>query len=200
MRLIGLTGGIGTGKTTVSNYLARTHNLPVWDADIYARQAVEPNSPVLDALVDRYGPDLLLPDGSLDRPALGDIIFHNLTERRWVEAQIHPFVRDRFRENCEALRNTPSPGEPTAVLAVPLLFEAEMTDLATEIWVVYCPPEQQRLRLIGRHGSSLTPEQIQARIESQMPLEEKCRRADVVLDNSSSLEALYEQCDRAINN
>ena len=198
MRLIGLTGGIGTGKTTVSNYLARTHNLPVWDADIYARRAVEPDSPVLDTLVDRYGSELLLPDGSLDRPALGNIIFHNLTERRWVEAQIHPFVRDRFRENCDALRKTPSPGEPTAVLAVPLLLEAEMTDLATEIWVVYCSPEQQKRRLIERHGSSLTSAQIQARIDSQMPLEEKCRRADVVLDNSSTLEVLYEQCDRAI--
>ncbi|MGC9524150.1 MAG: dephospho-CoA kinase [Limnospira sp.] len=199
MRLIGLTGGIGTGKTTVSNYLARTHNLPVWDADIYARQAVEPNSPVLRTLVDRYGSDLLLPDGSLDRYKLGQIIFNNLSERRWVEAQIHPFVRDRFRENCALLRQNPSAGEPTAVLAIPLLFEAEMTDLVTEIWVVRCPPEQQKRRLIERHGSSLTPEQIQARIESQMPLEKKCRRADVVLDNSSTLEALYEQCDRAIN-
>jgi dephospho-CoA kinase len=195
MRLIGLTGGIGTGKTTVSNYLAATHNLPIWDADIYARQAVEPNAPVLAALTDRYGSDLLLSDGSLDRYKLGQIIFNSLTERRWVEAQIHPFVRDRFRENCDALQKAPA----TAVLAVPLLFEAEMTDLATEIWVVSCSPEQQKRRLLERHGASLTPEQIQARIDSQMPLSEKCRRADVVLDNSSTLEHLYQQCDRAIN-
>lgn len=197
MRLIGLTGGIGTGKTTVSNYLARTYPFPIWDADVYSREAVQPDSPVLQTLVGRYGTDILLSDGSLNRSQLGNIIFNSLTERHWVERQIHPVVRDRFCENiqklqCEAGKNV------TAVLVIPLLFEAEMTDLVTETWVVSCSAEQQKLRLIQRSNGSLTPEQAQARIDSQMPLEQKCKMADVVLDNSSTLEDLWQQVDEAI--
>ncbi|MET0110883.1 dephospho-CoA kinase [Limnospira fusiformis] len=198
MRLIGLTGGIGTGKTTVSNYLAATHKLPIWDADIYSRLAVEPHSPVLNTLAVRYGSDLLYPDGSLNRGKLGDIIFNSLTERQWVESQIHPFVRDRFLEKRQELEKQSHLAEATAVLAIPLLFEANMTDLVTEIWVVYCSPSTQKQRLIQRHGSSLTPTQIQARIDSQMPLSEKCDRADVIIYNDGSLQHLYQQCDRAL--
>lgn len=198
MRLIGLTGGIGTGKTTVSNHLATTHTLPIWDADIYARQGVEPNSPILQALVKRYGSDLLYSDGSLDRYKLGNIIFNNLTERQWVEAQIHPFVRDCFLKKRQELENQPNLAEPTAVLVIPLLFEVNMTDLVTETWVVYCSPPVQKQRLIERYGSSLNLTQIQARIDSQIPLEEKCQQADVILDNSGNLQDLFNQCDRAL--
>jgi dephospho-CoA kinase len=197
MRLIGLTGGISTGKTTVSNYLAQTYSFPVWDADVYSREAVQPNSPVLLALVGRYGTEILLSDGSLNRPQLGSIIFSSLTERHWVEQQIHPVVRDRFCENIQQFQHQ-ADKNATAILGVPLLFEAEMTDLVTEIWVVYCSPSQQQSRLIQRSNGSLTPEQAQARIDSQMPLEEKCKMADVVLDNSSTLEVLWQQVDDAI--
>ncbi len=197
MRLIGLTGGIGTGKTTVSNYLAQTYSFPIWDADIYSREAVQPQSPVLLTLVNRYGTNILLSDGNLNRPQLGNIIFNSLTERHWVEQQIHPFVRDRFCENIQQLQDQ-GDKNATAILVVPLLFEAEMTDLVTEIWVIYCSPQQQQSRLIQRSNGSLTPEQAQARIDSQLPLEEKCKMADVVLDNSSTLQVLWQQVDEAI--
>lgn len=189
-RIIGLTGGIGTGKTTVSHYLATTYHLPVLDADIYAREAVQIGSPVLQAIAHRYGTDILLPDGNLNRQQLGQIIFNHPDERRWVEQQIHPYVRDRF---VKALSNLAS---GTVVLVIPLLFEANLTEFVTEIWVVYCSPQQQLERLIQR--DRLTLEQAQARIKSQMPLTEKCQLANVVLDNSSTTEALLKQVDAAI--
>lgn len=189
-RIIGLTGGIATGKSTVSNYLATAYNLPVLDADIYARVAVEIGSPVLEAIAHRYC-DILLPDGALNRQKLGQIIFNNPQERQWLEQQIHPNVRERFVIAIKEL------SAQTVVLVVPLLFEAEMTDLVTEIWVVYCPYQQQLKRLMQRN--QLTLEQAQARINSQMPIQEKCDRADVILDNSSTPEALLEQVDTALN-
>ncbi|MFE1747148.1 dephospho-CoA kinase [Coleofasciculus sp. H7-2] len=191
MRVIGLTGGIGTGKTTVSNYLASHYNLPVLDADIYAREAVKVGSPILSEIVERYGADMLLPDGTLDRRKLGNIVFNSPEERRWLEQQIHPDVRDRLIEKMPELNS-----HPTVVLVVPLLFEAGMTALCTEIWVVYCSEQHQLQRLIKR--DRLTLEQAQARITSQMPIQEKCDRADVILDNSSTLEALLKQVDNQL--
>lgn len=188
-RIIGLTGGISTGKTTVSNYLAN-QQLPILDADIYARVAVAVDSPVLKAIAHRYGSDMLLSDGSLNRQKLGQIIFNNDDERHWLEQQIHPDVRDKF---VTAINESSA---QTVVLVIPLLFEAGMTDLVTEIWVVYCSPQQQLQRLMQR--DQLTLEQAQARINSQMPIQEKCDRADVVLDNSSSLEVLLKQVDAAL--
>ena len=207
MRLIGITGGIGTGKTTVSNYLKENYQYPVWDADIYAREAVEPGSPILSNIIERYGPDLILSDGNLDRRRLGEIIFNDPGERRWLERQIHPLVRDRFSQNIEKLAAKmsgqrdgkgmmASGSGPTAVLTIPLLFEAQMTDLVTEIWVVYLRPEKQIERLMLR--DRLTREEAIARINAQMSLEEKSQKADVVLDNSSTRLALLEQIDLAL--
>ncbi|MBD6615230.1 dephospho-CoA kinase [Komarekiella sp. 'clone 1'] len=189
-RIIGLTGGIATGKTTVANYLASAYDLPILDADIYARDAVSTGSPILDAIAQRYGEQILLPDGSLNRQKLGEIIFNRQDERNWVEELIHPYVRDRF---LKAITQSPL---PTLVLVVPLLFEAEMTNLVTEIWVVRCSQEQQLQRLIQRNH--LNTEQAKARIHSQLSLEEKVARADIVLDNSFTLEALLKQVDVAL--
>jgi dephospho-CoA kinase len=188
-RIIGLTGGIATGKTTVSNYLAHRYQLPVLDADIYAREAVQVGSPILSKICDRYGSGVQLPDGTLNRKRLGEIVFTNPAQRQWLEQQIHPYVRDRFQSELNTLV------APTVVLVVPLLFEAEMTDLVTEIWVVTCSAEQQLRRMIERDRLSL--EQAQSRINSQLPLAEKVARADVVLDNSSTPEALLKQLDLA---
>ncbi|HAA32385.1 MAG TPA: dephospho-CoA kinase [Cyanobacteria bacterium UBA8553] len=189
-RIIGLTGGIGTGKTTVSNYLACHHQLPVLDADIYAREAVQLGSPVLSKIYERYGADIQLPDGTLNRKYLGEIIFSQPLERQWLEQQIHPYVRSRFQSELDTLV------APTLVLVVPLLFEAGMTDLVTEIWVVSCSPEQQLRRMMERDRFSL--EQAQARINSQFPLQEKLARADVVLHNSSTTDSLFKQVDLAL--
>jgi dephospho-CoA kinase len=189
-RIIGLTGGIATGKTTVANYLASAYNLPIFDADIYARDAVAVGSPILNAIAQRYGREILLPDGNLNRQKLGEIIFLRQDERNWVENVIHPYVGDRF---MQAIAESSA---PILVLVIPLLFEANLTNLMTEIWVVYCSESQQLQRLIQRNH--LTPEQAQARIDSQLPIAEKAARADVVLDNSSSVESLMQQVDAAL--
>jgi dephospho-CoA kinase len=189
-RLIGLTGGIATGKTTVAKYLAETYKLPILDADIYARDAVAVGSPILNAIAQRYGDDILLSNGELNRQKLGEIVFKNQTERLWIESLIHPYVRGKFNQE---IANTPA---ETLVLVIPLLFEAGITDVVTEIWVVSCSESQQLERLMQRNN--LTLEQAQARINSQMPLAEKVTRADVVLDNSQTLEKLLSQIDIAV--
>ncbi|AFZ25031.1 dephospho-CoA kinase [Cylindrospermum stagnale PCC 7417] len=189
-RLIGLTGGIATGKTTVANYLATAYNLPILDADIYARDAVAVGSPILGAIAQRYGMQTLSPDGSLNRQQLGEIIFNSPEERHWLDKLIHPYVGDRFhKEIAES-------SAQVLVLVIPLLFEAGMTNLVTEIWVVSCSQQMQMQRLIQRNN--LTPEQAIARINSQLSIAEKASRADVVLDNSSTLEVLLKQVDQAL--
>jgi dephospho-CoA kinase len=189
-RIIGLTGGISTGKTTVSNYL-KTLSCKVLDADLYAREAVEPESKGLLAIAQRYGPHLVQANGTLDRAKLGQIIFQDKLEKQWLEALIHPYVRDRLESTCKDLSQ-----EPILVMAIPLLFEAQMTDLVSEVWVVTCPEAEQLSRLMHRDG--LTQEQAQARIDSQWSLKEKCDRADVVINNSTDLKNLYEQVEAAL--
>lgn len=191
-RIIGITGGVGMGKTTVSNYLANFHHLPVLDADLYAREAVELGGEVLAAIVERYGSSILLSDGNLDRPRLGDIVFNNIAERQWLEQRIHPYVRDRMERELHQLAEA----YQAVVLVIPLLFEARMTDLVTEIWVVQSQQDQQTQRLIKRDHLNL--EQIRSRIDSQMAIEKKVEQADVVIDNSSTLEELFQQVDRAL--
>ena len=190
-RRIGLTGGIGTGKTTVSKYLAERYQLPVLDADIYAREAVQLDSPILDQVFQRYGVAVKLPDNTLNRKRLGEIIFKYPVEKQWLEQQIHPYVRDRLQSELNTLVT------PKVVLVIPLLFEANMTDLVTEIWVVSCSQAQQIQRMIER--DQLSPEQAQSRIDNQLPLAEKIKLADVVLDNSSTPEALFQQVDMALS-
>ncbi len=189
-RSIGLTGGIATGKTTVSKYLTTKYHLPVLDADIYAREAVAKDSPILEAIFTRYGDRVMLSDRSLNRASLGEIVFNNPTEKQWLESQIHPYVRDRFEQELQRLPNN------TIVLAIPLLFEAKLTDTVSEIWVVSCDRSLQIARLQQRN--SLTIQQAEARIDSQMPLAEKIAAADVVLDNNADLAHLFAQVDRAL--
>ncbi|MCY7367987.1 MAG: dephospho-CoA kinase [Chamaesiphon sp.] len=188
MRLIGITGGIGTGKSTATNYLQTRYNLPVWDADIYARSAVAIDSPILQAISQRYSADILQPDGTLDRVRLGEIIFKDVNERQWLESQIHPYVRNCFETEISQLEP-----EGVAVLAIPLLFEAKMTDLTTEIWVVSCDQTNQLNRVMGR--DPINRAAVEIRIDSQMPLADKIALADVNLDNSTHIEELTRQID-----
>jgi dephospho-CoA kinase len=188
MRLIGITGGIGTGKSTVTNYLHTRYNLPIWDADIYARSAVAVGSPILDRISQRYGNSILQPDGTLDRDRLGKIIFGAINERHWLEAQIHPYVRICFETEIDRLNPN-----STAILAIPLLFEAQMTDLVTEIWVINCDLSIQLDRIMTR--DKLTAQAAQMRIQSQMSLADKIALADIILDNSGSIVDLQQQID-----
>jgi dephospho-CoA kinase len=188
MRLIGITGGIGTGKSTVTNYLQTRYHLPIWDADLYARSAVAIGSPILQAISQRYPTGILQSDGTLDRRRLGEIIFNDLHERQWLDAQIHPYVRHCFETEISQLASN-----ACAVLAIPLLFEAQMTDLVTEIWIVSCDRAIQLQRVMAR--DRLDAAAAQMRIDSQMPLTEKIALADVNLDNSTNIADLERQID-----
>lgn len=190
-RIIGLTGGIATGKSTVCEYITNKYQIPVLDADIYSREAVMPNSPILPKILARYGSKIITDNQELNRQALGDIIFNNSQEKEWLESQIHPFVYQRFVNELNQIKSQ------TIVLAIPLLFEAKMTDLVTEIWVVICSLSRQINRLQSRNN--LSEKQAIARINSQLPLAEKVALADVVLDNNQDLDFLFFQVDNAFH-
>jgi dephospho-CoA kinase len=189
-RIIGITGGIATGKTTVSDYLHQTYGLPILDADLYARQALTADR--LTKLCDRYGKLIFDDQGNLDRRKLGAIVFESKIERQWLEALIHPYVQECLISEAKQL--APS----TVVMVIPLLFEAKMQDLVTETWAIVCDREQQLQRLISRNHL-LESEALQ-RISSQMSQSEKIELADVVIVNSDNTEELFFQIDRALLN
>jgi dephospho-CoA kinase len=189
-RIIGLTGGIATGKSTVTDYLHDIHQICVLDADRYAREAVHPPSSILNQIFQHFGKAVQTASGTLDRGQLAEIIFGDPAQRQWLEAQIHPFVRHCFEIALEQNRDR------MVVLSIPLLFEAQMTDLVTEIWVVTCPLAMQINRL--RQRNQLSQAQTIARIQSQAPLSEKIALADRIIDNNGTLAQLYQQVDRAI--
>ncbi len=191
MKIIGLTGGIATGKSTVSNYLAEKYAIPVFDADIFAKDAVKNDSPIFASIISRYSPDVLLDNHILNRSKLGEIIFNNPQEKQWLESQIHPFVYDCFKSLIPTLN------QQINIFSIPLLFEAKMTDLVSEIWVVTCDYQQQLTRLQQRNN--LSEKDAIARINSQMPLEEKVKLADIIIDNNGDLTHLTKQVDHIVS-
>ncbi|WP_287129230.1 dephospho-CoA kinase [Candidatus Cyanaurora vandensis] len=182
-RIIGVTGGLGTGKSAVTIVLL-SQGIPVWDADQAARRAVIPATPGWQAIVNRYGTTILTGD-QLNRARLGEIVFADGLERLWLEGLIHPAVR------AEAETWLTNQVATTVALVVPLLFESQMTDLVNEIWVVVCRSDQQIARVQERDG--LSEPAIQQRVASQWPLAQKVDRADQVLDNSGDPAALTAQ-------
>ena len=187
-RRIGLTGGIASGKSSVGLLLA-ARGLPLLDADVYAREALVLGSPGAGAVLGRYGDRVRAPGGEIDRSALGRIVFGDGAERRWLEQQLHPIVRACFKAKLQELA-----AEPVVVLVVPLLFEAGLETLCSEVWLVDCDETQQLQRLMARDG--LGEADARARIAAQWPLARKRQLADVVLNNRGEpeqLAALVEQ-------
>ncbi len=190
-RRIGLTGSIASGKSSAGRLLA-ARGLPVLDADLFAREALAPGTAGARAVLARYGPAVQGPESdSIDRAALGRIVFHDSSERRWLEQLVHPLVRDRFDAELERLAT-----EPAVVLMIPLLFEAGLEPLCSEIWLVDCDESQQRQRLMAR--DQLSAEDAEARIAAQWPLARKRPLADGLLDNRGTPEALAEQVQRLV--
>lgn len=182
MKRIGLTGGIASGKSAVAELLAEKGALIV-DADVLAREVVEPGTPGLDAIVRRFGQSVLLPDGSLDRPKLGEIVFSDADARADLNAIVHPRVRARAAE----LEATASDGQ-TVVHVIPLLVETGQAASFDEVIVVDADPQTQVRRLRARNG--LSREQAEARLAAQASREERLAAATVVIDNSGDIAAL----------
>lgn len=189
-RTIGLTGGIGSGKSTVTALLRR-RGVPVLDADEIVRELQRPGAKGLRRLVGAFGPGILEPSGELDRAALGRLVFADEAVRRRVEAILHPLVRERMA--AEQAR-AEARGAGIVVHDIPLLFEARNPSSFDATLLVYSPPEVQRQRLIELRG--MTPADADARIQAQLPMAEKRRRATYVIDNSGSLEQLESEVDR----
>jgi dephospho-CoA kinase len=183
--LVGLTGGIGSGKSTVSAALA-ARGAVVVDADAVVRELQEPGTPVLAAMVERFGDDILRPDGSLDRQVVADRVFGDARALADLNAIVHPAVGAEIARRLEAEAAT----DHVVVLDVPLLVESGRGDLAGLI-VVDTDPEVAVERLVSQRG--FTEADARARIARQVSREERRARADVVIDNSGSREALEPQ-------
>ncbi|MEV4557536.1 dephospho-CoA kinase [Kitasatospora sp. NPDC049285] len=188
MLRIGLTGGIGAGKSEVSRQLAALGAVIV-DADLIAREVVAPGTPGLAAVAAEFGPGVLLPDGSLDRPALGRLVFGDPARLAVLNAIVHPLVRERSAE-LEAAAG------PDAIVVndVPLLAENGLAPLYDLVVVVDVPDEQRLLRLVELRG--MAEDEAKARMAAQATREDRLAVADVVLDNSGTLEQLTERVGR----
>ncbi len=194
MKVIGLTGGIASGKSTVSRHLKKAHGLPVLDADAAAYRLAEPEGPMWEAFVERYGKErALLADGRLDRAAIGEIVFRDAAERDWMNDMSHPLIRAELLRQLGKCR---AYGVKAAVLDVPLLYEVGWENMADEVWVVYVDAAAQLHRLMVRN--KLSEATARERMAAQMPLYEKRRRADVVIDNNGTVRETRAQADRAL--
>lgn len=187
---IGLTGGIATGKSTVSRLLAE-RGAAIIDADVIAREIMEPGHPVLAAVSERFGPGVLNTDGTLNRKKLGEIVFSNSEERKALEALTHPAIRAEMKQRMEELEAADP--HRLVVADIPLLYESGLDPLYERIMVVYVPREVQLTRLMLRDG--LSKEAAEQRINAQMDIEIKKERADILIDNSGGLEETKRQID-----
>lgn len=190
--IIGLTGSIATGKSTVANML-KERGIPVVDADEVARIVVEKGRPALQKIVEAFGEEVLLEDGTLNRPALGNIIFNDTEARNTLNAIMHPAIREEMEsQKAYHIQNE----EPIIIMDIPLLFENRLTETVDRVVVVTVDEGTQLHRLMKRND--LTEEEAKARIQSQIPIQEKVQRADDLIDNSSTLEKTEEQVEAMI--
>jgi len=189
---VALTGGIATGKTYVRTRLA-SHGIPTLDADTLARDAVAVGSGGLAAVVARFGPGILQADGSLNRKALGAIVFGDPQARADLEAIVHPRVREATAAWLDRLAQS---GEALAIVDIPLLFETGREREFDRVIVTNCPRGQQLARVVERDG--LTAADAEARIDAQAPAEDKVRQADFVIDTGGTYGDTNRQIDRVV--
>ncbi len=189
MKIIGLTGGIGTGKSTVSAYLAQK-GCKIIDADLISHQMTEAGSPCLAEIRDAFGEDVFLRDGNLDRKKVGRLVFADATKKKTLEQII---TRRVIEKTLRILQDCRAQQEDLVVLDAPLLFECGIQRYTDETWLVVCRTETRLRRIAARDG--LAEEDIQKRIANQMSTEQKEKLADYIIDNSRDLAWLYAQID-----
>ena len=183
--VIGITGGIGCGKTAATDFLSR-HGALIIDADVESRRLTAPDGDALPKIREAFGPAVFLPDGSLNRRLMGEIVFEHEDERRLLEGIIHPMVQHSM---VLQIRKAGEEGVPFLFLSVPLLFETGMDALCDETWCLTLSEEDQIERVMERDG--LTRSEVEARIRSQMPMEDKAARANVVIRTNRPIEATH---------
>jgi len=189
MKLFGLTGGIGMGKSTSASILAR-RGVPVIDTDMVAREVVEPGQPALGEIAATFGGELIDAEGKLRRALLGEIIFGDSTKRQILEAILHPRIRTRWLQQVETWRRA---GERAAVVVIPLLFETSAQAAFDFVVCTACSAASQRERLLAR---GMSAEQIEQRIDAQWPIERKIAASTPVVWTEGVLEMHERQLER----
>ncbi len=190
MLKIGLTGGIGCGKSTVSDLFSRL-NIPVIDADLIAHQIVEPGEAALQLLVQHFGDKILAPDGHLNRTQLREIVFTDSSKRKQLEAILHPLIYQKMQNEYEQQHS------PYCIFSIPLLIETKMTEFVDRILVIDCPLETQITRVKQR--DNLSRERILTIINSQVSRQTRLDYANDIIDNSKSAKQLAEQVKKLHN-
>lgn len=186
-QIIGITGGIASGKSTVSLYLQEL-GFTIVDADLASRAVVEPGEEAYHQVVKAFGEDILLTDGNIDRVKLGSIIFNDQEKRLLLNGIVHPAVRNWMRVKTEAALSS---GEETVFMDIPLLFESKLTFMVDKTLLIYVDEQVQLKRLMNRNG--LSEAEALARINSQMPLADKKALADAVIDNNGDINETKRQ-------
>lgn len=182
MLVLGLTGGIACGKSTISLTLAEL-GAAIVDGDVLSRELTAENGAALPAIREAFGDGVFHPDGTLDRRALGAVVFADDASRDKLDAIMQPLLREMILQGIEAARRN---GASVCVLDMPLLYEKELDPLCDRVWCAYIPRETQLERLMARDG--FTREEAEARLRSQLPAEEKAARADVIIDTSGPMD------------
>ena len=179
-RRIGLTGGIASGKSTIANYIKKHKDIPILDADQYSKELIKPKSNSYKKVLAYFGPQIVdeySSENEINVALLKKVIFENSIHRTWIQNLLHPLIKEKMIEECNQFEKN-----KILLLVVPLLFEAKFTDLCTEIWLVKCPEEIQKKRLMKRNKiSNNDAEKI---INLQLNFEDKSKFSDIILDNS----------------
>ena len=180
-RRIGLTGGIASGKTTITNYIKKYKDIPIIDADDLSRELIKPNTYEYKKILNYFGKQIIDKNNNsekvINRKLLKKIIFKHSESKEWIEKLLHPLIKEKMIEKCSQYKNN-----QTILLVIPLLFEAKFEDICTEIWLVKCPKELQKKRLITR--DKISEKEAYESINLQLGFEEKRKFADIILDNS----------------
>jgi len=180
-RRIGLTGGIASGKTTITNYIRKHKNIPILDADDFSKELIKPNTYGYKRILDYFGNQIINnknnSEKTINRKLLRNIIFKHSKSKEWIEKLLHPLIKEKMIEKCRQYKNN-----QTILMVIPLLFEAKFEDICTEIWLVDCPREIQKERLIIR--DRISEKEAYEIINLQLSFEEKRKLSDIILDNS----------------
>lgn len=192
MLIIGLTGGIGSGKTSVAKLFA-DKGIPIIDADLIARNITQPGEPALIAIAEHFGMQVIMKDGSLDRARLRTIVFQHPAERQWLEQLLHPLIREKITQQLAVLSATNHPA-PYCIIVIPLLLETESYPFIDRILVVDAPEHLQIARVSTRDQTLAAS--AKAIINTQIAREERLKHADDVIVNQGSLADLVPQIDK----
>jgi len=180
-RRIGLTGGIASGKTTITNFIRKYKNIPILDADNLSRELIKPNTYGYKKILKYFGNQIIdndnNPEKAINRKVLRNIIFKHSESKEWIEKLLHPLIKEKMIEECSQYKCN-----QTIVMVIPLLFEAKFEDICTEIWLVKCPRELQKKRLIKR--DKISEKEAFETLNLQLSFEAKRELSDIILDNS----------------